>query len=229
MPGTLARHLDIASTVRGFMLVWPRAGEPIIVLDAFAEKLARRESWIKRVEVYQAYAESLYTKVAAVIADLGLGAARVGFEQDYLVDARQSLPTAQAGMSAAGPLDGKVNLKVAPASELLLADIRPPWASMIERLIARPIPIPLDLVVKKELNSLSTFSNATPVPESVTATRTWSTSCRDRIRRSRGRSATAAIASMPFITRLMTTCCNWIRSPSTGVNTGDSSRRSDTP
>ena len=43
MPGTLARHLDIASTVRGFMVVWPRTGEPIIVLDAFAEKLARRE------------------------------------------------------------------------------------------------------------------------------------------------------------------------------------------
>lgn len=84
MPGTLARHLDIASTVRGFMVVWPRAGEPIIVLDAFAEKLARRESWIKRVEVYQAYEESLYTKVAAIIADLGLGAARVGFEQDAL-------------------------------------------------------------------------------------------------------------------------------------------------
>jgi Xaa-Pro aminopeptidase len=84
MPGTLARHLDIASTVRGFMVVWPRTGEPIIVLDAFAEKLARRESWIKRVEVYQAYEESLYTKVAAIIADLGLGAARVGFEQDAL-------------------------------------------------------------------------------------------------------------------------------------------------
>jgi Xaa-Pro aminopeptidase len=84
MPGTLARHLDIASTVRGFMVVWPRASEPIIVLDAFAEKLARRESWIKRVEVYQAYEESLYAKVASIIADLGLGSKRVGFEQDAL-------------------------------------------------------------------------------------------------------------------------------------------------
>src|ERR1035437_8894021 len=26
LPGTLARHLDIASTIRGFMLVWPRNG-----------------------------------------------------------------------------------------------------------------------------------------------------------------------------------------------------------
>jgi Xaa-Pro aminopeptidase len=53
MPGTLARHLDIASTVRGFMVLWLRKGDPVVVLDAFAEKLARRESWIERVEVYQ--------------------------------------------------------------------------------------------------------------------------------------------------------------------------------
>jgi hypothetical protein len=37
MPGTLSRHLDIASTVRGFMVLWPRHGEPIVILDAFAE------------------------------------------------------------------------------------------------------------------------------------------------------------------------------------------------
>jgi Xaa-Pro aminopeptidase len=84
MPGTLARHLDVANTVRGFMVLWPRKGEPILVLDAFAEKLARRESWIQHVEVYQAYLESLYTKVAQLIADLGLRGTRIGFERDTL-------------------------------------------------------------------------------------------------------------------------------------------------
>jgi Xaa-Pro aminopeptidase len=84
MPGTLSRHLDIASTVRGFMVLWPRHGEPIVILDAFAEKLARRESWIDRVEVYQAYVGSLYTRVAELIAESGLAKARVGFEQDGL-------------------------------------------------------------------------------------------------------------------------------------------------
>ena len=69
MPGTLARHLDIASTVRGFMVLWPRHGAPVIVLDAFAEKLARRESWIAQVEVYQAYEKSLYSRVAELIAE----------------------------------------------------------------------------------------------------------------------------------------------------------------
>ncbi len=84
MPGTLARHLDAANTVRGFMVLWPRKGEPILVLDAFAETLARRASWIGRVEVYQAYVESLYTRVAELIAEIGLAGVRIGFEEDGL-------------------------------------------------------------------------------------------------------------------------------------------------
>src|SRR5262245_18004541 len=84
MPGTLARHLDIASTVRGFMVLWPHSGEPAVVLDAFAEKFAKRESWIDRVEVYNAYTESLYGKVAQLIADMGLASSRIGFEKDSL-------------------------------------------------------------------------------------------------------------------------------------------------
>jgi Xaa-Pro aminopeptidase len=97
MPGTLARHLDVANTVRGFMVLWRRHGEPIVILDAFAEKLARRESWIERVEVYPAYVGSLYTRVAELIAEAGLATARVGFEHDGISAAhwkhiRRALP-----------------------------------------------------------------------------------------------------------------------------------------
>jgi Xaa-Pro aminopeptidase len=84
MPGTLMRHLDIASTVRGFMLLWPRDGEPVVVLDSMAEKVVQRDSWIQRVELYQAYVESLYTRVAEVIKEYGLDKRRVGFERDAL-------------------------------------------------------------------------------------------------------------------------------------------------
>ena len=49
LPGTLARHLDLANTVRGFMLLWPRKGEPVIVLDLFAEKVALRDLWVKEL------------------------------------------------------------------------------------------------------------------------------------------------------------------------------------
>jgi Xaa-Pro aminopeptidase len=90
MPGTLARHLDIASTVRGFMVLWPRTGDPVLIVDAFAEKLARRESWIERVEVYRAYESSLYVRIAELIAEAGLATARVGFEQDGLSAAHWS-------------------------------------------------------------------------------------------------------------------------------------------
>jgi Xaa-Pro aminopeptidase len=84
LPGTLARHLDLASTVRGFMLLWPRKGEPVIVLDSFAEKVALRDSWVQRIAVYHAYVESLYTRVANILEDLGLRMARIGFEKDGL-------------------------------------------------------------------------------------------------------------------------------------------------
>ena len=43
---------------------------------------------------------------------------------------------------------------------------------MIERQIESPIPMPLDLVVKKALNSRSTFSAEIPTPQSVTLTST---------------------------------------------------------
>lgn len=84
MLGTLMRHLDTANTVRGFMLLWPRQGEPIIVLDSMAEKVVQRDSWVSRVVLYQAYIESLYDRVAEVIADYGLENERIGFEHDAL-------------------------------------------------------------------------------------------------------------------------------------------------
>jgi len=45
---------------------------------------------------------------------------------------------------------------------------------------------------------------------------------------SRGRFVTGAIASMAFITRLMSTCCSWIRSARTTGTSSDSCRSSDT-
>ena len=36
-PGTLARHLDLADSPRGVYLVWPRTGEPRMVVNAIAD------------------------------------------------------------------------------------------------------------------------------------------------------------------------------------------------
>src|SRR5437588_4254057 len=83
-PGTLARHLDIADSVRGVLLIWPRNGEPVIVLNKIAEGLTRRDSWVKRTEVYETYTESPYRRLAQVLKGLGLGGQRVRFGQNHV-------------------------------------------------------------------------------------------------------------------------------------------------
>lgn len=83
-PGTLARHLDLANSVRGVLLVWPRRGEPVVVLDYAAEGLTRQRAWVQRVEVYEPYVETAYSRVVKVLRDLGLDRERVGFERDAM-------------------------------------------------------------------------------------------------------------------------------------------------
>jgi Xaa-Pro aminopeptidase len=83
-PGTLARHLDLPDSPRGIYLVWPRKGEPVIVLNAIAEGLTRRDSWVEKIEVYEGYSESPVHKLTAVLKNMGLGEARVGFEKGYV-------------------------------------------------------------------------------------------------------------------------------------------------
>lgn len=68
-----------------------------------------------------------------------------------------------------------------------VAHSRPPWASKIERQIDSPMPMTLDLLVKKALKTGSAFSAEIPTPQSVTlASISWFWSWRDRIRSSRG-------------------------------------------
>lgn len=83
-PGTLARHLDLANSVRGVLLVWPRRGEPVVVLDYAAEGLTRQRAWVQRMEVYEPYVETAYSRVVKVLRDLGLDRERVGFERDAM-------------------------------------------------------------------------------------------------------------------------------------------------
>jgi Xaa-Pro aminopeptidase len=83
-PGTLARHLDLADSPRGTFVIWPRHGEPTIVLNAFAEGLTRRDSWIADIEVYDGYSEPPIERLASVLARKGLGQEIVGFERNFI-------------------------------------------------------------------------------------------------------------------------------------------------
>jgi Xaa-Pro aminopeptidase len=62
-PGTLARHLDFPDSPREVLLLWPRHGEPVMVLNHYAAPLAQRDA-LQRIEVYDDYAESPYERVA---------------------------------------------------------------------------------------------------------------------------------------------------------------------
>lgn len=83
-PGTLARHVDLADSTRAVLLLWPRRGDPVIVLNAIAEKLTLRDSWVKRVSVYDAYNESPYARLCQAINEAGLGRERIGLEKSYV-------------------------------------------------------------------------------------------------------------------------------------------------
>ena len=87
-PGTLARHLDFSDSPREVLLVWPRRGEPVMVLNPWAAPLAERDSWLERIALIEGYSESPYARVAAVLRDLDLHESRVGFEKSYLNAAR---------------------------------------------------------------------------------------------------------------------------------------------
>ncbi len=83
-PGTLARHLEFPDSPREVLLVWPRHGEPVMVLNTYAAPLARRDSWLERVEVYDDYAESPYQRATDVLTGLGLAEETIGFEKSYV-------------------------------------------------------------------------------------------------------------------------------------------------
>ena len=83
-PGTLARHVDLADSPRPIYLIWPRRGEPRMVLNLIAEGLTRRDSWIEKFDTYEAYIDSPAETLAETLADMGLADARVGFEKNYI-------------------------------------------------------------------------------------------------------------------------------------------------
>ncbi|HEY0800765.1 MAG TPA: hypothetical protein VGD54_07975, partial [Steroidobacteraceae bacterium] len=68
--------------------------------------------------------------------------------------------------------DGSVIWNTAPKGSRGDAQIRPPWAAMIDREIAKPIPIPSDFVVNIDSKMRSPAPGSKPFPESSTVMRT---------------------------------------------------------
>jgi Xaa-Pro aminopeptidase len=83
-PGTLARHLDLPDSPREVLLLWPRRGEPVLVLNGSFAPRARRDSWVAAIELYQPYVDGPYARLAEVLKAKGLDEARLGFEPSTL-------------------------------------------------------------------------------------------------------------------------------------------------
>ncbi len=81
--GTLARHLDLAESPRPVFVVWPRNGNPVVIVNPLADAITRRDSWIDNVVVYASYTEEPLAKLCDVLRNLGVADGRVGFEDNY--------------------------------------------------------------------------------------------------------------------------------------------------
>ncbi len=81
--GTLARHMDLTDSTRPVILVWPRNGKPMILVNKTAAGLVERDGWIDDMVLYEAYVDSAHAKLGELLAKMGLAQAKVGFERDY--------------------------------------------------------------------------------------------------------------------------------------------------
>src|SRR5258708_22951298 len=55
-----------------------------MVVNAIAEGLARRDSFVEHFDVYEGYSEPPVERLAKVIAAMGLADSRIGFETNFI-------------------------------------------------------------------------------------------------------------------------------------------------
>src|SRR2546427_6737252 len=103
---------------------------------------------------------------------------------------------------------------VRPRSLLRVAQIRPPCAWMIERLIDRPMPSPPALLVMKRSKMRSSSDSSTPLPVSSTVISRAPGSSR-MVSMLTSRRSSSAMASQALTTTFKITCWSWTTSPST--------------
>ena len=98
--GTLARHLDLSDSPRGVCVIWPRHGEPILIVNRIAAPRAERDGCIKRILSFDDYSESMWQRVGRTLDELGLSSQRIGVEKSVVSAAhwhelQRALPSAE--------------------------------------------------------------------------------------------------------------------------------------
>lgn len=82
--GTLSRHLDLAGSQRGAVVIWPRHGQPAFVIETTAAGAAEAETWIPDFRIFNGYEKSLFDCVAVALKELGLNSAKIGFDKNFV-------------------------------------------------------------------------------------------------------------------------------------------------
>src|SRR5260370_5748142 len=95
-PGALARHVDLADSPRAVYVVWPRRGEPRIVLNAIVLDVAERDSWIEKFDVYEGYVEAPIHRLATTLDHMALVETTVGYNRTNTPPADFLLPPPHA-------------------------------------------------------------------------------------------------------------------------------------
>jgi Xaa-Pro dipeptidase len=62
-------------------VVWPREGEPAVIVGELEREVTEEYCWIPRIECYPDYAQTPYEKLSEVLADMRLRGSRVGIER----------------------------------------------------------------------------------------------------------------------------------------------------
>jgi len=66
------------------VIVWPKGGDPVMVVCGVWEPLVRRGSWIRELRTYREFETAPMDLVGDVLTDLGLARGHIGYEGEYL-------------------------------------------------------------------------------------------------------------------------------------------------
>ena len=106
------------------LVVWPREGEPTIIVATNEEGYIREKTWIADVRAYVQHVDSPIEALAEVLREKGMGAGRIGIEPGYLTadyyqELLATMPEARFG--SCEPTFQKVRMIKTPAELELLS------------------------------------------------------------------------------------------------------------
>jgi Xaa-Pro dipeptidase len=106
------------------LVLWPRSGEPSLLVCSIEETLAREQSSIRDVRVYEEFAVSPVRAATALLTELGLARGTIGLElrtltAHYFAEFEEALPDAR--ISSCESLFNRVRMVKSPDEIELLA------------------------------------------------------------------------------------------------------------